>query len=109
VASDGGVFTYGDATFQGSAGGLKLNQPIVAMAPMPDGGGYWFSAVDGGLFNYGTAPFLGSGTGIGLGTVVDMAVDGGPTIQANLDQPALRHLQPHGGWAALPPGFRAVG
>ena len=108
VASDGGIFTYGDALFQGSAGGLSLNQPIVAMAAMPDGGGYWFSAVDGGLFNYGTAPFLGSGTGIGLGPVVAMAVDGGPTIQANLDQPALRHLLQHGGWAALPSESRAA-
>jgi hypothetical protein len=109
VASDGGIFTYGDAAFFGSAGGLSLNQPIVAMAAMPDGGGYWFSAVDGGLFDYGSAPFLGSGTGIGLGPVVAMAVDGGPTTQANLDQPALRHVLRHGGWAALPSEPRAAG
>jgi len=29
VASDGGVFSYGDASFFGSTGSLKLNQPIV--------------------------------------------------------------------------------
>ncbi|MCU1456695.1 MAG: hypothetical protein JWL73_787, partial [Actinomycetia bacterium] len=29
-ASDGGVFTHGDAGFFGSEGALKLNQPIVA-------------------------------------------------------------------------------
>ena len=29
TASDGGVFSYGDATFYGSAGSLKLNQPVV--------------------------------------------------------------------------------
>jgi hypothetical protein len=91
VASDGGVFGYGDAQFYGSTGAIHLNQPIVAMAPMPDGGGYWFTAADGGLFNYGTAPFLGSGTGLGFGPVVDMAADGGPTVQASLNQPALRH------------------
>ncbi len=91
VASDGGIFTYGDAQFYGSTGAIQLNQPIVAMAPMPDGGGYWFTAADGGLFNYGTAPFLGAGTGLGLGPVVDMAADGGPTAQAASDQPALRH------------------
>jgi hypothetical protein len=32
VASDGGVFNFGDAGFYGSAGGLHLNQPIVGMA-----------------------------------------------------------------------------
>ena len=35
VASDGGIFNYGDAAFLGSAGSIKLNQPIVAMAPEP--------------------------------------------------------------------------
>jgi len=32
VASDGGVFSYGDAGFFGSAGSLHLNQPVVGMA-----------------------------------------------------------------------------
>ena len=32
VASDGGVFNYGDAGFFGSAGALPLNKPIVGMA-----------------------------------------------------------------------------
>ena len=31
VASDGGIFTYGDAGFHGSTGGLALAAPIVAM------------------------------------------------------------------------------
>jgi hypothetical protein len=75
VASDGGIFTYGDAQFYGSTGAIHLAQPIVAMAAMPTGGGYWFSAADGGLFNYGDAPFDGSGVGTGLGQVVDMASD----------------------------------
>ena len=70
VAADGGIFSYGDALFHGSAGNLPLVQPMVGMAAMPDGGGYWFSAADGGLFNYGNAPFYGSGTGLGLGEVV---------------------------------------
>ena len=93
VASDGGVFSYGDAQFYGSTGAIHLAQPIVAMAAMPDGGGYWFSASDGGLFNYGNAPYLGSGVGVGLGRVVDMASDGGPTVQANADIPAIRLAQ----------------
>ena len=31
VASDGGVFNYGDALFHGSTGGIALDAPIVAM------------------------------------------------------------------------------
>ena len=61
------------------------------MAAMPDGGGYWFTAADGGLFNYGSAPFYGSGVGLGLGRVVDMAANGGPTVEAEQDAPAIRH------------------
>ncbi len=34
VASDGGVFSFGDATFYGSMGGHPLNQPIVGIAPI---------------------------------------------------------------------------
>ncbi len=29
VASDGGIFAFGDAGFFGSTGGIALNQPIV--------------------------------------------------------------------------------
>ena len=32
VASDGGIFSYGDAAFYGSAGNQDLNKPIVGMA-----------------------------------------------------------------------------
>jgi hypothetical protein len=60
VASDGGIFAYGDAAFYGSTGGIHLNQPIVGMAATPDGGGYWLVASDGGIFAYGDAAFYGS-------------------------------------------------
>ncbi|MGH2717497.1 MAG: SpoIID/LytB domain-containing protein [Actinomycetota bacterium] len=60
VASDGGIFNYGDAHFYGSTGGMHLNQPIVGMAATPDGGGYWLVASDGGIFSYGDAHFYGS-------------------------------------------------
>jgi len=111
VASDGGVFAYGDAQFYGSTGNIQLNQPIVSMAAMPDGGGYWFSAVDGGLFNYGTAPFYGSGVGLGLGPIVDMATNGGPTVQAQNDFPAVRHAElsrvPGSGHPQIPHAVRS--
>ncbi len=60
VASDGGIFSYGDAAFDGSTGSLTLNRPVVGMAPTPDGKGYWLVASDGGIFSYGDASFDGS-------------------------------------------------
>jgi len=74
VAADGGVFSYGDAAFHGSAGGLVLNAPVVGMAPTPDGRGYWLVAADGGVFSYGDAAFHGSTGGLVLNApVVGMA------------------------------------
>jgi len=60
VASDGGIFAYGDAPFEGSTGGTHLNAPIVGMAATSDGGGYWLVASDGGVFAFGDAAFFGS-------------------------------------------------
>jgi N-acetylmuramoyl-L-alanine amidase len=60
VAADGGIFTFGDAGFYGSTGGIRLNQPIVGMAATPDGKGYWLVASDGGIFTFGDAGFYGS-------------------------------------------------
>jgi hypothetical protein len=54
------VFTYGDATFHGSAGRLPLHAPIVGIATSPTGRGYWLAAADGGIFTYGDARFRGS-------------------------------------------------
>ena len=60
VASDGGIFSFGDAPFFGSTGALKLVQPIVGMASTPDNRGYWLVAKDGGIFAFGNAGFYGS-------------------------------------------------
>ena len=60
LASDGGVFSFGDAVFHNSMGGQKLNAPIVNMAVTSDGGGYWEVASDGGVFAFGNAQFKGS-------------------------------------------------
>ena len=60
VASDGGVFSFGDASFYGSMGGKALNKPVVGMAATPDGKGYWLVASDGGVFSFGDASFYGS-------------------------------------------------
>ena len=59
VASDGGVFTFGNAQFYGSMGGQQLNAPIVSIVPTSTGHGYWLVAKDGGIFAFGDAQFYG--------------------------------------------------
>jgi WD40-like Beta Propeller Repeat len=76
AASDGGVFTFGNAKFLGSMGGRPLNEPVVGMAATPSGGGYWEVASDGGIFSFGDARFYGSMGGKSLNKpVVGMASD----------------------------------
>jgi hypothetical protein len=76
VATDGGVFAFGDAGFYGSIPGLgiapagsgaaqELNAPIVGMVPSTDDRGYFMVAADGGVFAFGDAQFEGSCPGIG--------------------------------------------
>jgi SpoIID/LytB domain protein len=79
-AGDGGVFSFGNAAFHGSTGGMRLNQPVVGMASTHDAGGYWEVASDGGVFSFGDAPFHGSTGAIRLNRpMVGMAAtpDGG--------------------------------
>jgi ribosomal protein L24E len=59
VASDGGIFTFGDAAYKGSMGDKKLNAPVQSLVPDADGSGYWLVASDGGIFAF-DAPFKGS-------------------------------------------------
>ncbi len=74
MASDGGIFSFGDATFYGSTGSITLNKPVVGMAATPDGGGYWEVASDGGIFSFGDAQFYGSEGGQPLNApIVGMA------------------------------------
>ena len=76
VASDGGVFTFGNAAYYGSIPGLgyapagsasakRLDAPIVGMVPTADGGGYFMVGSDGGVFSFGDAKFEGSCPGMG--------------------------------------------
>ena len=80
VASDGGIFSFGNAQFYGSTGSLRLVRPVVGMAPTADKAGYWLVASDGGIFSYGDAAFHGSMGGKSLNApIVGMAAtpDGG--------------------------------
>jgi hypothetical protein len=67
VAGDGGVFSFGDASFHGSTGNITLAKPITGIAPTPDGDGYWLTAADGGVFSFGDANFYGSAATLSLG------------------------------------------
>jgi hypothetical protein len=61
VASDGGIFTFGDAPFLGSAGGAAMATPVVGMALAPGAAGYWLAAADGSVLPFGAARSYGAG------------------------------------------------
>ena len=68
AASDGGVFSFGDAAFLGSVAGFPLVAPVVGIAATPSGNGYWLVASDGGVFAFGDAEFHGSVAGTDAAT-----------------------------------------
>ncbi|HEX5614556.1 MAG TPA: DUF1501 domain-containing protein [Acidimicrobiia bacterium] len=72
VASDGGIFSFGDAKFYGSTGGMRLVRPVVGMAATPSGKGYWLVASDGGIFSFGDAKFRGSIAGSASSSIASM-------------------------------------
>jgi hypothetical protein len=75
VAADGGVFTFGNAGYFGSEGGVPLNAPVAGMAGTVDGAGYRLVAADGGIFSFGDAGYFGSKGGQPLNAPV-VAVSG---------------------------------
>ena len=60
VASDGGIFAFGDAPFEGSLGASPPGSPIVNMTPTPDNNGYWLVSQDGTVYAFGDAGNHGS-------------------------------------------------
>jgi hypothetical protein len=70
---DGGVFTFGDAPFAGSAAALRLQRDIVDVAETPAGRGYWLAGADGGVFTFGEARFFGSLGAVPNKSIVAMA------------------------------------
>ena len=74
VASDGGIFNFGDVDYFGSTGGMPISAPVVGMVRTADGQGYWMVGRDGGIFSYGDAGFYGSAGGLHLNRpIVGMA------------------------------------
>ncbi len=62
VGGDGGVFTYGDASYHGSVPGQGIvGRPgIVGVVATPSGQGYWLTGSNGAVYSYGDATFLGA-------------------------------------------------
>ena len=60
VASDGGIFAFGDARFFGSTGGAPPGFPVTGMAATPDGRGYWLVTLVGQVYAFGDASYEGN-------------------------------------------------
>jgi len=61
VASDGGVFAFGDAHFAGSCPGIGgCSGAAVAVMPDASGNGYWLVTKTGNVYSFGDAPTLGA-------------------------------------------------
>jgi hypothetical protein len=61
VASDGGVFAFGDARFAGSCPGIGgCSGSAVAVAPDASGNGYWLVTSTGHVYTFGDAPYFGA-------------------------------------------------
>ncbi len=60
VASDGGVFAFGDAHFAGSCPGVGgCAGAAVAVVPDASGNGYWLITQTGNVYAFGDAPYYG--------------------------------------------------
>ncbi len=83
AGSNGSVYTFGDAVYRGSLGGLTLGSasfpaPIVAMSTvalpsamatqgtMPGWGGYYLAGANGSVYTFGDAVYRGSLGGVPL-------------------------------------------
>ena len=61
VASDGGVFAFGDAKFAGSCPGIGgCSGAAVAVMPDATGNGYWVVTETGNVYTFGDAPYFGA-------------------------------------------------
>jgi hypothetical protein len=61
VAADGGVFAFGDATFEGSCPGIGgCSGSAVGVAPDATGHGYWLVTSSGHVYTFGDARYFGA-------------------------------------------------
>lgn len=61
VASDGGVFAFGDARFAGSRQGIGgCSGSAAAVMPDATGNGYWAVTQSGNVYTFGDVPYFGA-------------------------------------------------
>ncbi len=79
VATDGGVFAFGDAHFAGSCPGIGgCAGSAVAVMPDHSGNGYWLVTNQGAVYAFGDAQYYGSSRPFGVVAVDAVATpDGG--------------------------------
>ena len=66
VASDGGVFAFGDAHFAGSCPGIGgCSGSAVAVMPDASGNGYWLVTSTGSVYTFGDASYYGAPENVG--------------------------------------------
>ena len=88
VASDGGVFAFGDARFEGSCPGMGgCSGAAVAVVPDGSGNGYWLVTQTGNVYAFGDAAFYGA-----------------PGNQGSPVTSAVRTADGHGYWVLLANG-----
>jgi hypothetical protein len=79
AATDGGVFSEGNAVFYGSKGGSPLSSPVVGMVATADAKGYFLVSQNGSIYPFGDAVNHGSLTqnyaSDHINNIVGMALD----------------------------------
>ena len=76
AASDGDIYSFGDAAYHSSIAGRPMSNSVVGFASTPDGQGFLFAEGNGGTISFGDAQFYGSMGGEKLNAaVVGIAYD----------------------------------
>jgi hypothetical protein len=103
VASDGGIFSFGDADFYGSEGGRVIDSPVVGLAATGDGGGYWETTRDGSVYAFGDATG-GDPNQIDLGGLLTTGIVSTPTGYGYWLVDLSGGIHPFGDAQLFPPG-----
>jgi hypothetical protein len=59
LAADGGIFAFGDASYQGSMPARAIAGTAVGIVASRSGGGYLVAVADGSVQSFGDAPSMG--------------------------------------------------
>ena len=70
ASSTGGIFTFGDAKYYGSAPGSGISTRLGGMTATPTGKGYWMVGNDGRTMAFGDARNWGSSAALANRTII---------------------------------------